>query len=267
MKKPLFLFAGVVFLLTLASSSGCTDGESGDENQASSTSTTTQDLASAPEPEPAENTPPMESKLNAKVRITTPMGSMVAELYDQTPKHRDNFLKLAREGYYDDLLFHRVIDGFMVQGGDPDSRNAPQNMRLGSGGPDYKIEAEFVDSLVHVKGALAAARQGDMQNPRKMSSGSQFYIVQGKPTAAQMLLGLEKQRNVRRDSTNLFKYSDEQIERYANEGGTPHLDGEYTVFGQVIEGLDVIDSIAAVKTGAMNRPVENVWFKVEVIEP
>lgn len=264
MKKPLFLFAGAVILLTLASASGCADLEPKDEKD---TSGAQANEAPAPQVSTNDNTQPMETNRNAKVRIITPMGTMVAELYDQTPKHRDNFLKLAREGYYDNLLFHRIINGFMVQGGDPDSRDAPQNMRLGSGGPSYKVDAEFVDTLVHTKGALAAARQGDMQNPRKMSSGSQFYIVQGKPTPPQMLLGLEKQRNVRRDSSNFFKYSDEQIEQYTTLGGTPHLDGEYTVFGRVIEGLDVIDSIAAVKTGAMDRPVENVWFKVEVVEP
>lgn len=264
MKKPLFLFAGAVILLTLASASGCADMETTDAKQASSVSL---DSTDTPQKSANEITQNMESNVNAKVRIITPMGTMIAELYDQTPKHRDNFLKLAREGYYDNLLFHRVIDGFMVQGGDPDSRDAPPNMRLGSGGPDYKIDAEFVDTLVHTKGALAAARQGDMQNPRKMSSGSQFYIVQGQPTPAQMLIGMERQRNARRDSANFFKYSDEQIEQFNTLGGTPHLDGEYTVFGRVVEGLDIIDSIAAVKTGAMNRPVENVWFKVEVIEP
>lgn len=264
MKKPLFLFAGTVILLTMASASGCTDNDSAPTKQEVNALS---ELAESTNEAPNENNTSMESNLNAKVRIITPMGTMIAELYDQTPKHRDNFLKLAREGYYNDLIFHRVIDGFMVQGGDPDSRNAPQNMRLGSGGPDYKIEAEFVDTLVHVKGALAAARQGDMQNPRKMSSGSQFYIVQGQPTPPQMLLSFEKQRNARRDSANFFKYSDEQIEQFTTQGGTPHLDGEYTVFGQVIEGLEVIDSIAAVKTGAMNRPVENIWFKVEVVEP
>lgn len=259
MKKPLILFAAFAFLMTLASASGCNDTvQTGEQGT---------DSANAMAEEAAPSTPnETQESRNVKVRISTPFGDMIAELFDETPKHRDNFVKLAEEGYYNDLLFHRVIKNFMIQGGDPDSRNAPANMRLGSGGPAYKVDAEINEGLVHVKGALAAARQGDAVNPKKMSSGSQFYIVQGAPVKQEMLLGLEQRRNFGRDSVNFFRYTDEQIEAYTTIGGTPHLDGEYTVFGRIIEGLTIIDSIAAVKTMPGDRPVENVSFRVEVIK-
>lgn len=262
MKKPLFLFFGTVILMTLASASGCSDAE---RTPAEHTETASDEGGKTMTENSAQDLKSMEN-MNARVRIKTPFGDMIAELYDATPKHRDNFLKLAREGYYNDLLFHRVIKGFMIQAGDPDSRGAAPGMRLGSGGPEYKVDAEFVDTLVHVKGALAAARQGDGMNPTKASSGSQFYIVQGAPVNPQMLLGLENRRNARRDSSTFFKYSDEQIEVMTTQGGTPHLDGDYTVFGRIIEGLEVIDKIAATATGAADRPVENVTFSVEVIQ-
>jgi cyclophilin family peptidyl-prolyl cis-trans isomerase len=190
------------------------------------------------------------------VEIETSMGIMVAELFNATPKHRDNFLKLAEEGYYNDLLFHRVIAGFMIQGGDPNSRNAPAGQSLGFGGPSYKVPAEFVDSLVHVKGALAAARDG---NPQKASSGSQFYIVQGGgPIAEEQLNMIEAQKGVR--------YAPEQREAYKTTGGTPFLDRDYTVFGRVVEGLDVLDQIAATKTAPGDRPVSDVKMKIRVIK-
>ncbi len=189
------------------------------------------------------------------VEIQTDFGNMLVELYNSTPKHRDNFLKLAEEGYYNDLLFHRVISGFMIQGGDPQSRNAPAGQALGMGGPSYQIPAEFVDSLVHVKGALAAARTN---NPEKKSSGSQFYIVQGSPVTAATLDQVE---NMKR-----FHYTPEQRAAYLANGGTPHLDRDYTVFGQVIEGLDVIDKIAATATGPQDRPKTDVKMKVIVIK-
>lgn len=189
------------------------------------------------------------------VEIETAFGTMTAELYNATPKHRDNFIKLAEEGYYDGTLFHRVIAGFMIQGGDPDSRNAPPGKALGMGGPSYLIPAEFVDSLCHLKGALAAARTN---NPEKKSSGSQFYIVQGAPVTDDMLDQIEAMRR--------FRYSPEQRAAYKSLGGTPHLDREYTVFGRVIQGLDVIDKIAAVEKGAADRPLKDVPMKVRVIK-
>lgn len=192
------------------------------------------------------------------VELSTDFGNMLIELYDETPLHRDNFLKLADEGYFDGLLFHRVIDGFMIQGGDPNSRNAAPGARLGGGGPNYKIPAEIKPGLIHTKGALAAARQGDNVNPFRESSGSQFYIVHGKEVEEEMLQKLE----LRSGKT----YSPEQKEAYFEMGGTPFLDSEYTVFGRVIDGLDVIDKIAKVKTGPSDRPLENVSMEIIVIK-
>jgi len=190
------------------------------------------------------------------VEIETDFGTMTAELYNSTPKHRDNFIKLAEEGYFEDLLFHRVINGFMIQGGDPDSRNAPAGKMLGMGGPSYQIPAEFVDTLAHVKGALAAARTS---NPEKKSSGSQFYIVQGGgPMKEEMLNQIEMQKG--------FHYTPELRKEYLELGGTPFLDRDYTVFGRVIKGLDVIDKIAAVKTAPGDRPVQDVKMKMRVIK-
>jgi peptidyl-prolyl cis-trans isomerase B (cyclophilin B) len=183
---------------------------------------------------------------------------MTVWLYDATPKHRDNFLKLAEQGYFDDLLFHRVINGFMIQGGDPNSRNAKPNQQLGSGGPGYTIPAEFVDSLVHKKGALAAARTGDQVNPEKKSSGSQFYIVQGRAVTADELDMIESRKG--------FRYSKEQRDTYMAAGGTPFLDRDYTVFGEVIEGLDVIDKIASVATLPGDRPKVDVRMKIKPVK-
>lgn len=190
------------------------------------------------------------------VEIETEFGTMTAELYNATPKHRDNFIKLAEEGYFNDLLFHRVINGFMIQGGDPDSRNAPAGKMLGMGGPSYQIPAEFVDTLAHVKGALAAARTN---NPEKKSSGSQFYIVHGNgPMKEDMLNQIEASKG--------FHYSPEIRKEYLEVGGTPFLDRDYTVFGRVIKGLDVIDKIAAVKTAPGDRPLKDVKMKMRVIK-
>ena len=197
----------------------------------------------------------IEPPVRCLVEIETNYGTMVAVLHDATPKHRDNFIKLAEEGFYDDLLFHRVINGFMIQGGDPESRGADGKKRLGSGGPGYQVPAEFVDTLAHIKGALAAARTN---NPQKKSSGSQFYIVDGKTIPAQQLAMMESQKGI--------NYTPEQRKIYAEQGGTPFLDQEYTVFGQVIEGLDVIDKIAEVQTAPGDRPKENVWMKIRVIK-
>lgn len=188
------------------------------------------------------------------VLIQTPEGDMIAEIFDSTPLHQDNFVKLVEQSYYDSLLFHRVIQGFMVQGGDPDSRNAPPNKMLGSGGPKETIKAEFLDSLAHVKGALSAARTN---NPQKRSSGSQFYIVQGKPVTDQELNKQEGQEG--------FRYPSHVRETYLEQGGTPFLDQNYTVFGRVIEGLEVIDRIAAQPTNPSNRPLEDVWMVIRLI--
>jgi peptidyl-prolyl cis-trans isomerase B (cyclophilin B) len=185
-----------------------------------------------------------------KVFLETTEGRMVLELSNATPLHRDNFLKLIKEGYYDQVLFHRVIKDFMIQGGDPDSKDAKPGQMLGNGGPGYTIPAEFVDSLIHVKGALAAARLGDNMNPRKESSGSQFYIVQGRTWKDADLAAMEA-RSGRR-------YSEEQKRMYREQGGTPHLDGGYTVFGQLIEGMDVLDKIAKTATGGADRPSTDV---------
>jgi peptidyl-prolyl cis-trans isomerase B (cyclophilin B) len=191
------------------------------------------------------------------IEITTNYGVMMAELSDATPLHRDNFLKLAEEGYYNDLLFHRVIDGFMIQGGDPNSRGAAAGTPLGSGGPGYQVAAEFVDSLVHIRGAIAAARTGDNVNPERKSSGSQFYIVQGGPVDNATLDGIEKRKG--------FKYTPEQRAAYLEHGGTPFLDRDYTVYGRITSGFDVIDKIARVPKDARDRPKEDVKMTVKVI--
>ena len=192
------------------------------------------------------------------VEIETKFGTMLIELSDATPQHRDNFLKLAEEGFFDGLLFHRVINGFMIQGGDPNSKNAKEGEALGSGGPGYTVPAEFVDSLVHLKGVLSAARQGDQVNPKKNSSGSQFYIVQGQTVTRAMLDQIESRKG--------FRYSQAQRDAYAEVGGTPMLDRDYTVFGRVVKGLEVLDSIAQVQTDQRDRPREDVKMKVTVIK-
>ena len=191
------------------------------------------------------------------IEITTDFGVMMAELYDATPQHRDNFLKLAGEGYYDGLLFHRVIDGFMIQGGDPNSRNAAPGAALGSGGPGYQVPGEFVDSLVHIRGAIAAARTGDGVNPERKSSGSQFYIVQGTEVDASMLDMLEKKKG--------FKYTEEQRAAYLEHGGTPFLDRDYSVYGRLVSGFDVLDQIARAPKDARDRPTKDIKMTVKVI--
>lgn len=189
------------------------------------------------------------------VDLETSFGTMRIELSKKTPLHTANFLKLANEGYYDDLLFHRVIWEFMIQGGDPNSRNAPAGQSLGFGGPEYLIPAEITKELVHTKGALSAARTN---NPEKKSSGSQFYIVQGRKLDDATLDQMETFGNK--------KYTPEQREAYKTLGGTPHLDMEYTVFGHVIEGLGIIDQIAAVKTAPGDRPLTDVKMKMKIVK-
>lgn len=200
----------------------------------------------------------IDAPLTCLVEIETDYGTMLVELSNATPQHRDNFIKLADQGFYDGTLFHRVISDFMIQGGDPDSKNAAAAQPLGMGGPGYTVPAEFVDTLVHVKGALAAARMGDASNPKKASSGSQFYIVQGKPVDNAMLSSTEARKGIH--------YTPEQKKQYAESGGVPFLDREYTVFGHVVKGLDVIDKIAAVQKGGGDRPAKDVKMKIRVIK-
>ena len=247
----------------------------------------------------------------SKVQIKTSLGDITVRLYDETPLHRDNFIKLAKEGYYNGTLFHRVIKNFMIQGGDPDSKGAAAGVQLGTGGPGYTVPAEFVyPQYFHKKGALAAARQSDQVNPEKKSSGSQFYIVTGEVYSAGKLTQLEKQLEQRmlqsifdslvvenrdkilqlrrnRDQAGIAaiqeqlqkdtfakakemgkpKFTDAQREAYTTVGGTPFLDNDYTVFGEVEEGMDVIDAIQNVATGAGDRPSNDVvMIEVKVIE-
>ena len=248
-------------------------------------------------------------KTDHLVTIKTKYGDMVAILYDETPKHKENFIKLASQHYYDSLLFHRVIEGFMIQGGDPDSKKAAMSQRLGNGGPGYTIPAEFNAKLIHEKGALAAARLGDAMNPDRASSGSQFYIVHGtKHTEEQLKVDPDKfnralqqffqkpENAAYRDSINTFiqnrdepgfkayldklrpvvekqlgssverDISPETVKKYSTLGGTPMLDGQYTVFGKVIGGLEVIDKIAAAPRDQFERPLEDVRMVVTVEE-
>lgn len=198
-----------------------------------------------------------------QVALETQFGTMTIELFDDTPAHRDNFIKLVQEGFYNDLLFHRVIKDFMVQGGDPNSRDAAPGARLGAGGPGYTIEAEMDSTHLHLKGALSAARQGDQVNPEKRSSGSQFYLVQGKTYSADQLANFESRMQKNHPG---FAYTEEQKAAYAADGGTPFLDMEYTVFGQVIDRLDIIDSIAAVRTARGDRPLEDVTMRMRLVD-
>jgi peptidyl-prolyl cis-trans isomerase B (cyclophilin B) len=186
--------------------------------------------------------------------IETEFGNMKVELYDSTPIHKENFIKLAKEGFYDDLLFHRVINGFMVQGGDPKSKDAAPSARLGNGGPGYTLEAEI--GSPHFKGTLAAARTGGASNPEKRSSGSQFYVVQGSPQSDGQIASNEKRKGI--------TYTEGQKKKYKELGGRPDLDMEYTVFGEVVEGLDVIDKIASVETASGDRPVKDVKMKIRI---
>lgn len=189
------------------------------------------------------------------VLLETTMGDIVIRLSDSTPLHRDNFLKLVKIGYYDSVLFHRVIQNFMIQAGDPNSKQAKSGVPLGNGGPGYTIPAEFRTTLFHKKGMLSAARTGDNVNPTKASSGSQFYIVQGKIFTDAGLDSLETFR------LNGRKIPAAQREVYKTIGGTPHLDQAYTVYGEVVKGLDVVDMIAAVQTSKgqdRDRPLQDV---------
>jgi len=198
------------------------------------------------------------TKSEQLIKIETSQGDMLIKLYNETPLHRDNMIKLIKEGFFTDQLFHRVIKDFMIQGGDPHSVGATKGQRLGLGGPGYDVPAEFHKNLIHKKGALAAARQGDAANPEQASSGSQFYLVQGRVLTPEEIEILT-QRGV-------GGFTEESTEIYTTLGGTPHLDGSYTVFGEVIDGLGVIDTIASGPTDAYGRPVEDVIYSISLIK-
>lgn len=243
----------------------------------------------------------MENEKRTLVKLETTMGNITVALYNETPKHRDNFIKLVKEGVYDSTLFHRVIKQFMIQAGDPDSKNASDTAMLGSGDVGYTIPAEFNPKFFHKKGVLAAARQGDDVNPEKASSGCLFYIVTGRKFTEPQLLGMENKINEQReealfdslarqhmkeiykmrkagdnagllelqdtleaqarelaDKEEKFRFTPEQIKAYSTIGGAPHLDGSYTVFGEVTEGMEVVDNIEIAKTNRADRPIENI---------
>ncbi|MCZ4243148.1 peptidylprolyl isomerase [Pedobacter punctiformis] len=193
---------------------------------------------------------------NQYVRIKTQYGECIVKLYNETPLHRDNFLKLTKSGFYNGTLFHRVIKDFMIQGGDPDSKTVKPDSLLGNGDVGYKIPAEFRDSLFHKKGVLAAARDN---NPGKESSGCQFYLVQGKVFTDEQLNSLEQNRLK-------FKIPDWQRQVYKTIGGTPHLDRNYTVYGEIVAGLDVVDKIAVLATDKNNRPKEDVKMEITILK-
>jgi len=250
----------------------------------------------------------MEKDNATLVRLETTLGNITVKLYNETPGHRDNFIKLVKEGAYDSTLFHRVIRSFMVQAGDPESKHASDTATLGNGDVGYTLPAEFNPTLFHKKGALAAARQGDDVNPEKASSGCQFYIVTGKKFSQAQLINMENQINEARldtafnilarkhmkeifkmrkagDNEGLlelqdsleaqaraevakearFKFSKQQIDAYTTLGGAPHLDGNYTVFGEVVDGMDIVDKIESVKTNRADRPVTDVRILKAVI--
>ena len=245
-----------------------------------------------------------------KVMISTDFGVIKIKLYNETPLHRDNFVKLVKEHYFDSLMFHRVIQNFMIQGGDPDSKNAAPSVELGNGGPGYTVPAEFNSKLFHKKGVIAAARDGDLENPTQASSGSQFYLVQGRVYNDSMLKIqakritrmklfntvvnrvenkiliknfktfveskqndsikyitdlINKQVDKELPAATMYTFTADQIKAYTTVGGTPHLDDSYTVFGEVVEGLEVIDAIAKQKVDKNNRPFTDIRMKVSII--
>ena len=199
-----------------------------------------------------------DAKSEHLIKIETSRGDMLIKLYNETPAHRDNMIKLIKEGFYKDQLFHRVIKDFMIQGGDPHSTGAEKGQRLGTGSPGYTVPAEFNKDLIHKKGALAAARKGDSVNPEQASSGSQFYLVQGRVLTPEDI-DLLTQRGV-------ASFTEETAQIYMTLGGTPHLDGAYTVFGEVLEGLEILDTIASSQTDAYDRPIEDVIYSIRLIK-
>jgi len=299
MRKTLFMLAAFMFAMA-----SCKAGSA----KAESESATADSLESA-NSQSTETTMPNDSN-SVKVAISTSMGDITVLLYGDTPKHRDNFVKLVKENYYDGTLFHRVINEFMIQAGDPDSKTAKPGQQLGSGGPGYQIDAEInYPTRFHKRGALAAARTGDQINPERRSSGSQFYIVTGQKYAEPQLAQLESQLtqmqiqgifqqlvNENRDkimamqregdnaglqqlqnefiatareqaAANPTKLTEEQRKAYSTVGGAPHLDGQYTVFGEVISGMEVVDKIEKVETDRSDRPKDDVKIlSMKIIE-
>lgn len=286
MKKALLIF--VVSVLAVAS---C--GSAGGREREGDTANVEQ--------QNNDNSMNVKAENRTKVLMNTSLGEIVIELYDETPKHRDNMVKLVKEGYYDGVLFHRVIKDFMIQTGDPKSKNATAGQRLGTGDPGYTIEAEIVyPQFFHKRGALAAARTGDNVNPERRSSGSQFYIVTGRRFTEGTLQMMEERMNEQKkqavfeslaaphrkdvmkmrmagDTAGVMKLQNElialteqevaknpvkltqaQVDAYSTLGGAPHLDGQYTVFGEVVKGMDVVDKIENVETGDADRPTTDV---------
>ncbi len=220
--------------------------------------TTTKKTSTVKKNKPVANAPKLIKVPGTRIKITTDSGVIIVRLYDKTPLHRDNFIKLVKDHFYDSLLFHRVIQSFMIQGGDPDSKHAQPGQQLGSGDVGYTIPAEFDTTLFHKKGALAAARQGDQVNPLKASSGCQFYIVQGKKWTDQDLDMISMQNGI--------YFSPAKREIYKTIGGTPFLDMNYTVFGEVESGLDVVDKIASVPKAPGDRPIGDVHMYMELVK-
>lgn len=200
------------------------------------------------------------------VIIATSFGDMKLELYNETPGHRDNFIKLVSENYYNGTLFHRVMKDFMIQGGDPESKGAAPGQRLGTGGPGYTIPAEINHGFIHQKGALCSARQPDRVNPEFNSSGSQFYIVEGRVIDATTVLSMEERRNSLLPEEQRWTYTDAQVHAYTTVGGTPQLDGSYTVFGQLTEGFDVLDAISVAQADKFNRPTVDIPMEVMIVK-
>lgn len=260
MKRHRLLLIGCALILIFCNATGCKNKSETQSN--SSTSVAPVQTQESPKPAVVDNTPDLYPDLS-KVKIKTKYGDMLVILYNETPLHRDNFLKLAEEKYYDGLLFHRCIKNFMIQGGDPGSKGAAITQMLGGGGPGYTIPAEFRANLIHKKGALAAARQGDQVNPKKESSGSQFYIVLGQPWNDMQLS--QGEINIGQLMPG-FKYTEEQKQIYKTKGGTAQLDMNYTVFGEIIEGFNVADSIVAQPTARGDRPTSDVTMTMEVVK-
>ena len=235
MKRNPFLFIlfAVIFII-----SGCSVNERTQQNK--ETETSKKQLE-----KPKEMT-----KVNFEVAVGDKTGMITIALYNETPLHRDNFIKLVNDKFYDGVLFHRIIKGFMIQGGDPDSKNAKPGQQLGNGGVGYTIPAEFNPSLYHKRGALAAARLGDAQNPQKASSGCQFYIVDGRTFSAQDMQMMTQRTG--------YPGTADQINPYSALGGAPHLDGGYTVFGEVISGMDIVDLIASQPKNSSDRPTKDI---------
>ncbi len=239
------------------------------------------------------------------IKIETEKGEILIKLYNQTPKHRDNIIKMANEKYYDGQIFHRIINNFVVQGGDPDTKNAKPDSLYGNGGPKYLIDAEFVDTLIHKRGAVGMAREGDDVNPEKKSAGSQFYLVKGKVYTQQTLDELENKLILRKKSALYkkvfaeklsklkdqkkidtlaisldmsitfdsiwekqpkFKFTEQQRKVYTTIGGIPHLDGNYTVFGEVVQGMDIVNEFSSVATDNNDRPLKDIKFSISVLK-